>query len=48
MGAGNLEKYKSDGTMVGNLLEWVDARFPATAMWRQHLSEYYAPKNFHF
>ncbi|HEY0634896.1 MAG TPA: cytochrome b N-terminal domain-containing protein [Gammaproteobacteria bacterium] len=28
------------------LLEWVDARFPATAMWKEHLSEYYAPKNF--
>ncbi len=48
MGAANLEKYKSDGTRLGNLLEWVDARFPATAMWRQHLSEYYAPKNFNF
>jgi ubiquinol-cytochrome c reductase cytochrome b subunit len=48
MAAGNLDKYKSDGTKLGNLLEWVDARFPATAMWRQHLSEYYAPKNFNF
>ena len=30
------------------VLEWVDARFPATAMWKDHLSEYYAPKNFNF
>ncbi|HEY0720361.1 MAG TPA: cytochrome b N-terminal domain-containing protein [Gammaproteobacteria bacterium] len=30
------------------LLEWVDARFPATQMWKEHLSEYYAPKNFNF
>ncbi len=30
------------------LLDWVDARFPATAMWKEHLSEYYAPKNFNF
>ena len=28
----NFEKYKSDGSKAGNLLEWVDARFPATAM----------------
>ncbi len=42
------EKYKSDGSLPGHLLEWVDARFPATALWRDHLSEYYAPKNFNF
>ncbi|MDR0528639.1 MAG: cytochrome bc complex cytochrome b subunit [Zoogloeaceae bacterium] len=42
------EKYKSDGSFLGNLLEWVDARFPATSLWRAHLSEYYAPKNFNF
>ena len=44
----NFEKYKSDGSLQGNLLEWVDARFPATSLWRGHLSEYYAPKNFNF
>ena len=44
----NFEKYKSDGTLPGNVLEWVDARFPATSMWKAHLSEYYAPKNFNF
>jgi ubiquinol-cytochrome c reductase cytochrome b subunit len=27
---------------------WVDARFPMTKMWKEHLSEYYAPKNFNF
>ena len=27
---------------------WVDARFPLTKMWKEHLSEYYAPKNFNF
>ena len=48
MAAGNFEKYKSDGSLGGNLLEWVDARFPATSMWKGHLSEYYAPKNFNF
>ena len=30
------------------LLDWVDARFPLSKMWRDHLSEYYAPKNFNF
>src|SRR5574343_849955 len=48
MAAGNFEKYKSDGSIGGNLLEWVDARFPATSLWKGHLSEYYAPKNFNF
>ena len=48
MAAGNFEKYKSDGSLAGNALEWVDARFPATSMWKGHLSEYYAPKNFNF
>ena len=42
------EKYKSDGSVLGNLLAWFDARFPVTSMWRSHLSEYYAPKNFNF
>ncbi|MDR3086707.1 MAG: cytochrome bc complex cytochrome b subunit [Azoarcus sp.] len=48
MGAQHFEKYKSNGTFLGNLLEWTDARFPLTSMWRQHMSEYYAPKNFNF
>ncbi len=30
------------------LLGWIDDRFPLTATWKQHLSEYYAPKNFNF
>ncbi len=30
------------------LLGWVDARFPATKLWEEHLSKYYAPKNFNF
>ena len=29
-------------------MAWVDARFPATKMWEDHLSKYYAPKNFNF
>lgn len=34
--------------MFSNLMGWVDARFPATKMWEEHLSKYYAPKNFNF
>jgi ubiquinol-cytochrome c reductase cytochrome b subunit len=30
------------------LLTWIDARFPLVSLWREHASEYYAPKNFNF
>ncbi len=30
------------------LLGWIDARFPLTKLWREQVSEYYAPKNFNF
>ncbi len=30
------------------LLNWVDERFPLSALWKTHLAEYYAPKNFNF
>ncbi|GAB3369122.1 cytochrome b [Azotobacter armeniacus] len=33
---------------MSKFMEWVDARFPATSMWEEHLSKYYAPKNFNF
>ena len=33
---------------MGNLLGWIDERFPLTKMWNEHLAEYYAPKNFNF
>jgi len=35
--------YKTTGA-----LGWIDDRFPLTKMWKEHLSEYYAPKNFNF
>ena len=28
------------------LMGWIDTRFPLTKMYKEHLSEYYAPKNF--
>ena len=30
------------------VLKWVDDRFPMTGMIKEHLTEYYAPKNFNF
>jgi ubiquinol-cytochrome c reductase cytochrome b subunit len=30
------------------LMTWIDNRFPASKMYKEHLSEYYAPKNFNF
>jgi ubiquinol-cytochrome c reductase cytochrome b subunit len=30
------------------LMNWVDNRFPATKLFKEHMSEYYAPKNFNF
>jgi len=34
--------------MGEKFMTWVDNRFPATKMYKEHLSEYYAPKNFNF
>ena len=34
--------------MGSKLLAWVDERFPLTRMWEEHLSKYYAPRNFNF
>ncbi|KPK56055.1 MAG: cytochrome B [Thiotrichales bacterium SG8_50] len=33
---------------MASLMTWVDDRFPLTKMWKEHLAEYYAPKNFNF
>jgi ubiquinol-cytochrome c reductase cytochrome b subunit len=30
------------------LMTWIDNRFPATKLYKEHMSEYYAPKNFNF
>ena len=34
--------------ILKSALVWVDERFPLSANWKAHLSEYYAPKNFNF
>ncbi len=33
---------------LGDMTNWIDARYPMSKMWKEHLSEYYAPKNFNF
>ncbi|MFA7438777.1 cytochrome bc complex cytochrome b subunit [Castellaniella sp.] len=33
---------------TSGLLGWVDRRFPLTKLFKEHMSEYYAPKNFNF
>ncbi|HUY84537.1 MAG TPA: cytochrome bc complex cytochrome b subunit, partial [Steroidobacteraceae bacterium] len=41
----------SDSAPAGKgraLLQWIDARFPLSKLWKEHLAEYYAPKNFNF
>jgi ubiquinol-cytochrome c reductase cytochrome b subunit len=30
------------------ILNWIDDRFPLTALWKSQVAEYYAPKNFNF
>lgn len=49
---------KSDKTLYPNraaeaaeknrLVGWIDDRFPLTKLWEEHVSKYYAPKNFNF
>ena len=38
---------ESAGSGTG-LMGWIDQRFPLSKMWKEHASEYYAPKNFNF
>lgn len=34
--------------MNKGLVAWIDKRFPLVSLWREHMSEYYAPKNLNF
>jgi ubiquinol-cytochrome c reductase cytochrome b subunit len=38
----------ADTSKGGGLIGWIDQRFPLTSLWKEHVSEYYAPKNFNF
>ena len=38
----------SDKKISQQLKTWLNARFPFASFWREHLTQYYAPKNFNF
>jgi ubiquinol-cytochrome c reductase cytochrome b subunit len=45
---GEFKEAAADAPLAQKLLTWVDNRFPASKLYKEHLSEYYAPKNFNF
>ncbi len=44
----HFKEISPNAPMGEKLLNWVDNRFPASKLYKEHLSEYYAPKNFNF
>jgi ubiquinol-cytochrome c reductase cytochrome b subunit len=43
-----MKQAPAGATAGEKLLTWVDNRFPASKLYKEHVSEYYAPKNFNF
>ena len=41
-------KVPENASIAQKGLAWVDSRFPLTKLFKEHMSEYYAPKNFNF
>ena len=41
-------KVPENASLTQKGLAWVDSRFPLTKLFKEHMSEYYAPKNFNF
>ncbi len=41
-------KVPNNATVAQKGLAWVDSRFPLSKLFKEHMSEYYAPKNFNF
>jgi hypothetical protein len=41
-------KVPDNASIAQKGLAWVDSRFPLSKMFKEHMSEYYAPKNFNF
>ena len=41
-------KVPNNASLAQKGLAWVDSRFPLTKLFKEHMSEYYAPKNFNF
>jgi len=44
----NFKEISPNAPLGDKFMNWVDNRFPATKLYKEHLSEYYAPKNFNF
>jgi ubiquinol-cytochrome c reductase cytochrome b subunit len=43
-----LKEISPDAPAGAKLLNWVDNRFPASKLYKEHMGEYFAPKNFNF
>ncbi|MFM1907667.1 MAG: hypothetical protein RLZZ591_1344 [Pseudomonadota bacterium] len=43
-----MKEISPNAPAAAKLLNWVDNRFPASKLFKEHMSEYYAPKNFNF
>ncbi|MBM3349391.1 MAG: cytochrome bc complex cytochrome b subunit, partial [Betaproteobacteria bacterium] len=41
-------KVPANASVAQKGLAWVDSRFPLSKLFKEHMSEYYAPKNFNF
>lgn len=39
---------EKSGRSADHILSWIDKRYPVLDVWRRHVSQYYAPKNFNF
>src|SRR3990167_11302318 len=37
-----------DDKKQGRFISWINKRYPLALFWKQHLSAYYAPRNFNF
>ena len=46
--AAEFKEAPAGAPMGTRLMTWVDNRFPASKMYKEHMSEYYAPKNFNW
>jgi ubiquinol-cytochrome c reductase cytochrome b subunit len=44
----DMKQAPAGAPLAQQLLTWVDNRFPASQLFKEHMSEYYAPKNFNF
>ncbi|MDY0743020.1 cytochrome bc complex cytochrome b subunit [Paucibacter sp. R3-3] len=46
--AAEFKEAPAGAPMGTRLMTWVDNRFPASKLYKEHMSEYYAPKNFNW